>query len=84
MADLIEDLTHWLAGTALSNWFLDNGTWTWPLAESLHFIGLTLLVGSIALIDLRIIGIGKGIRIADLHKLVGFAVAGFVFVVVVG
>ena len=74
----IDLLTRWLASTALSKWFMDNAPWTWPLAESLHFIGLTLLIGSIGLIDLRIIGLGKGIRVVDLHKLVKFAVAGFV------
>ena len=75
---MIESLTRWLERTALSHWFLDNGAWSWPMAESLHFIGLTLLIGSIGLIDLRILGLGKGIRIADLHKLVVFTVAGFV------
>lgn len=84
MADMIDALTRWLERTALSNWFLDNGAWTWPLAESLHFIGLTLLLGSIGLIDLRILGVGKGIRIADLHKLVAFTVAGFVLNVCTG
>lgn len=81
---MIESLTHWLASTALSSWFLDNGAWSWPLAESLHFIGLTTLVGSIGIIDLRILGVGKGIRIADLHKLVVFTVAGFALNVVTG
>lgn len=77
MGDLIDALTRWLASSAFANWFLDNGAWTWPLAEALHFIGLTLLIGSIALIDLRILGVGKGIRIADLHRLVRFTLAGF-------
>ncbi len=81
---MIEALTRWLESTALSTAFLANGAWSWPLAECLHFIGLTMLVGSIALIDLRIIGVGRGIRIADLHRLVGFTVAGFVLNVLTG
>jgi hypothetical protein len=81
---MIETLTRWLESTWLSNAFLDNGAWAWPLAECLHFIGLTLLIGSIALIDLRILGIGKGIRIADLHRLVVFTVAGFAINVLTG
>jgi len=84
MTALIETLTRWLAGTWLSQTFLDHGAWAWPLAESLHFIGLTFLVGGISLIDLRILGVGKGIRIADLHKLVVFVVAGFVLNVLTG
>jgi hypothetical protein len=77
MRNFIDALTRWLESSAFANWFLDNGAWTWPLAESLHFIGLTLLIGSIGLIDLRILGFGKGIRISDLHQLVKFTVAGF-------
>jgi len=84
MLELIEALTRWLESTWLSNAFLDNGAWSWPMAESLHFIGLTFLVGGISLIDLRILGLGKGIRIADMHKLVGFVVAGFVLNVLTG
>ncbi len=81
---MIDALTHWLESTALSHWFLSNGAWTWPMAESLHFIGLTLLVGSIVMIDLRILGLGKGIRIADLHTLVRFTIAGFLLNVFTG
>jgi hypothetical protein len=81
---MIDALTRWLESTAFSAWFLDNGAWTWPMAEALHFIGLTMLIGSIGLIDLRILGVGKGIRIVDLHKLVGFTVAGFALNLVTG
>src|SRR5690554_6686721 len=81
---MIEALTRWLENSRLSQAFLDNGAWSWPLSESLHFIGLTLLVGSIGLIDLRILGLGKGIRIIDMHRLVVFAVAGFVINILTG
>ena len=53
-------------------------TWTWPVVESLHFLGLTLLFGSIAAWDLRLIGLVQGVPIAAFHRLIPFAVAGFV------
>jgi hypothetical protein len=81
---MIDALTRWLESTWLSDAFLDNGAWSWPLAESLHFIGLCMLIGSIGLIDLRILGMGKGIRIVDLHRFVVFTVAGFALNVVSG
>jgi hypothetical protein len=81
---MIDALPRWLESTWLSNAFLDNGAWSWPLSESLHFIGLCLLIGSIGLIDLRILGVGKGIRFADLHRFVIFTVAGFVINVLSG
>ena len=52
-------------------------TWTWPMVESLHFLGLTLLFGSIAAWDLRLIGVGHGVPIAEFHRLIPFAVVGF-------
>jgi hypothetical protein len=52
--------------------------WAWPTAESIHFIGLTLLVGTVGMFDLRLMGIGKQIAPAQLHRLIKFGVAGFI------
>lgn len=52
-------------------------TWGWPIAESAHFLGLTLLFGSIAAWDLRLIGLAKRVPVAAFHRLVPFAIAGF-------
>ena len=51
--------------------------WGWPATESVHFIGLTLLFGSIAVWDLRLLGMASSVPIAAFHRLVPFAVAGF-------
>ena len=51
--------------------------WGWPTIESVHFIGLTLLFGSIAVWDLRLLGMAKSVPMAAFHRLVPFAVAGF-------
>ena len=51
--------------------------WSWPAAESAHFIGLTLLFGSIAAWDLRLLGMAKRVPIVAFHRLVPFAVLGF-------
>ena len=51
--------------------------WAWPAMESVHFIGLTLLFGSIAAWDLRLVGALKEVPISAFHKLVPFAVLGF-------
>ena len=52
--------------------------WGWPIVECIHFIGLTLLFGSIAAWDLRLVGIAKDVPILAFHRLVPYAVAGFV------
>ncbi len=54
-----------------------NTQWGWPLIESLHFTGLTLLLGTVGLFDLRLMGLGKGIPIKALHSLVPLGVVGF-------
>ena len=51
--------------------------WGWPFAESIHFIGLSLLVGTIALFDMRLLGLAKRIPIAALHKLIPWGLAGY-------
>ena len=51
--------------------------WGWPIAESIHFVGLTLLFGSIAAWDLRLMGLAKHAPIGPFHRLVPFAILGF-------
>ena len=58
--------------------------WGWPAAESVHFIGLTLLIGTVGLFDLRLLGLAGRIPIAALHRLVPFGVLGFVLTAISG
>ena len=51
--------------------------WSWPIVESIHFIGLTLLFGSIAAWDLRLIGFAKRVPVTAFHRLIPFAIIGF-------
>ena len=56
---------------------LMHTAWAWPAAESLHFIGLSLLIGTVGVFDLRLLGLGRGIPIAALHRLVPWGLLGF-------
>ena len=51
--------------------------WGWPIAESIHFTGLTLLFGTIAAWDLRLLGVAKQVPVEAFHRLVPFAMLGF-------
>jgi hypothetical protein len=51
--------------------------WGWPIAEIVHFTGLCLLFGAVALFDLRMLGIARGVSLRALHRLIPFGVAGF-------
>ena len=61
-----------------------NSPWGWPVAESIHFFGLCLLIGTVGVFDLRLLGLAKGVAIADLHKLVPIGVGGYLLNVTTG
>jgi hypothetical protein len=58
--------------------------WAWPLSETLHFIGLCLLIGMVGIYDLRVLGLGKGLPLAALKRLIPWGVFGFVLCVITG
>jgi hypothetical protein len=77
-------LSKWLETTKIS-WAVRGGMpWIWPACETLHFVGLCLLVGVIGIMDLRLLGRLKGIPIGPLERLVPWAVAGFTMCAVTG
>ena len=61
-----------------------NSKWGWPIAESIHFLGLNLLMCSVGMFDLRLLGVGRGIPISALHKLVKFGIAGWIMCAITG
>jgi hypothetical protein len=58
--------------------------WWWAFMMDLHFIGLALLIGTVGILDLRMLGFAKQIPIAPLHRLVPWAMAGFAINLVTG
>lgn len=58
--------------------------WGWPAAESVHFVGLSLLVGTIVVWDLRLLGVARGIPIAALRALVRWTLVGYAITAVSG
>ena len=63
---------------------LMHTAWAWPIAESLHFLGLCLLIGSIGAFDLRLLGVGKQIPIAAVHRFIPWGLLGFAINIVTG
>jgi hypothetical protein len=83
MMNAIVEFSNWLKATSLSE-FMVQSQWAWPASETLHFIGLAMLIGVIAFMDLRLLGVGKRLPFAPLHRLLPFAVCGFIICVVTG
>ena len=57
---------HWADTLWVSEW-IRASTWAFALLEVFHLFGLTLLLGTLAVVNLRLFGVGlKGPRLADL------------------
>jgi hypothetical protein len=83
MQSFMEALRMWLETTPVARFMLTY-TWAWPVVESLHFLGLSLLIGTVGLFDLRLLGIAKSIPMPALHRLIKFGIAGYCLNVVTG
>jgi uncharacterized protein DUF6644 len=51
--------------------------WWWAFMMDLHFVGLVLLMGTVGILDLRLLGFAKQIPIGALHRLLPWAMVGF-------
>jgi hypothetical protein len=51
--------------------------WWWAFMMDVHFIGLALLIGTVGVLDLRMLGFARQLPIAPLHRLTPWAMAGF-------
>ena len=51
--------------------------WWWAFMMDLHFIGLVLLIGTIGMLNLRVLGFARQPPVAPLNKLVPWGIAGF-------
>lgn len=69
--------------TKFSLAMVDSKYW-WAFMMDLHFIGLALIVGTVGLLDLRILGIAKHMPLAPIHKFMPWAMAGLGVNVVTG
>ena len=58
--------------------FVATHDWVWPFCETLHFVGMCILLGTVGVVDLRILGVGKGIPIKLLEKFVPLGVIAFI------
>lgn len=79
----MHDFSVWLESTRISKALFDI-TWLWPICESLHFIGLCMLIGGAGLLDLRLMGLFRGLHLRHVKELMPWAIGGFVINAVTG
>jgi hypothetical protein len=72
------DLLTAIENLPLSTWLREsNSIWAYPTMLTLHTIGLALLVGASAALDLRVLGWGQPLALADLRPLFRWMWIGF-------
>jgi len=64
--------------------FVNAYPWMWPSLESLHFVGLSLLMGPILALNLRVLGFMKQVSVDAIDLLIPWAVLGFGLNIVTG
>jgi hypothetical protein len=73
-----------IRATALHHFVQTYEPWLWPLLQSLHYLGASLLLGTVGLFDLRALGLAKGVTPAAIHRLVPWGIAGYVSNLLIG
>jgi len=77
------DLLIWLESTWIAD-AIRTLIWLYPALETTHYIGLSLLLGGIMLIDLRLLGIARSLPIPDMVGLLPWVWIGFLINVMTG
>ena len=57
--------------------FMRDSRWAWPVWESMHFFGMTLLVGTVGLFDMRLLGFARSVPIRAMHRFIPIGITGF-------
>jgi hypothetical protein len=68
---------NWLRDTPVSQAFRVPLEWLWPVCESLHFLGLALVIGTAGFFDMRLLGFMKWIPIRKAAEFLPLAKVGF-------
>jgi hypothetical protein len=70
------DILHWIRETALGT-TVRQSRWLFGFGETLHFIGLCMLVGGILIVDLRLLGFIRRVPIRAALAFLPFVIVGF-------
>ena len=65
-----------LSETSLHSWVVSQ-TWLWPTLEVTHFFGLTLLIGGLLVVDLRVLGAAASSPLLATYRLLPIVLVGF-------
>ena len=70
--------------TSVLGQVMRDSVWLFPMAEILHFMGLSLLIGSLLVVDCRLLGYVRGFSVEAVYKFLPLALAGFTINLITG
>lgn len=77
----LSELLAWIQSSALGVFMRQSGPWTYAVVNLAHILGVSSLFGSILVLDLRLLGVGRRVPLEPLSRATlpvsktGFAVA---------
>jgi hypothetical protein len=75
---VVLDAAKWLQGSALGHFMRESGVWTYAIVNLAHILGVASLFGSVLVLDLRLLGVGRHVPLSALaDATVPVATAGF-------
>lgn len=83
---MIEQLMHmaqWLSESSLNQW-VNSSRYIWPTMETIHFLGLCVLMGGLLVVDLRLLGLYPRLSAATAERCVQWALAAFAVNLITG
>jgi hypothetical protein len=82
---VLQHFCQWLYDSSLGTGIRES-IWVFPIIETIHVLGITLLVGTVALLDLRLLGVLlKRVAVADVaRQMLPLTWAGFAVMFVSG
>lgn len=84
MEPVLTAAAAWLDAAGIGPWARGSAL-VYPFANTLHLLGLVMLVGGIGIVDLRVIGLWRSLPMAELSRaLTPVAVTGLVLMIASG
>jgi hypothetical protein len=69
-------ILYWIKYTPIAA-FVRDSPWVFPTLQSLHFIGMALLVGAVGAFDLRVLGVAPALPLESARRVLPLAWVGF-------
>lgn len=73
---MLEPLALFIVDSSLTQW-IQAAYWLWPILEIAHFMGLSLLIGGLLIVDLNLAGVLRQLQPSSTHKLLPIVLLGF-------